>query len=91
MLTPRICYRPGSKWSDLIRHLSLLLLMMLISEEVERSLRRPVVLPLTSEVQHDNHFDCFLSAVFSRWRRLGILSLARLDRLITKRMYGRAL
>ena len=42
--------RLGSKWSDLIRHLSLLLLMMFASEEVGRSLLRPVVLPLTSEV-----------------------------------------
>ena len=36
LLTTRICYRLGSKRSDLTRHLSLLLLMMFLSEEVGR-------------------------------------------------------
>ena len=54
--------------------------MMLLSEEARRPLQRPVQLPLTSEVQHGNRIDCARSAVLARWRRVGILSLARLGR-----------
>ena len=53
---------------------------MRCSEEMRRPLQRPVQLPLTSEVQHGNHIDCSRGAVFTRWWRLGILSLARLAR-----------
>ena len=52
--------------------------MMLLSKEARRPLQRPVQLPLTNEVQHGNRIDCSRSAVFAWWRRLGILSLARL-------------
>jgi len=52
--------------------------MMLLSEEARRPLQRQVQLPLTEEVQHGNRIDCSRSAVLARWRRLGILSLARL-------------
>jgi hypothetical protein len=52
--------------------------MMLLSEEAKRPLQRPVQLPLTSEVQHGNRIDYSRSAVFARWRRVGILPLARL-------------
>src|ERR1019366_8528758 len=56
--------------------------MMLLSKEARRPLQRPVQLPLTNEVQHGNRIDCSRSAVFAWWRRLGILSLARLARII---------
>ena len=52
--------------------------IMLCSEEVRRPLQRPVKLLLTSEVQNGNHIDRSFGAVFARWRRLGIPSLAQL-------------
>jgi hypothetical protein len=52
--------------------------MMLLSEEARRPLQGPLQLPLTSEVHHGNRIDYSRSAVFARWRRVGILSLARL-------------
>src|SRR5208282_175359 len=73
-----------SRWSNVTRHPSSSLLYLLHSEEVGRPLQRPVQLPLTSEVQHGNRIDCSLGAVFARWRRLGILSLARLARSRTR-------
>jgi hypothetical protein len=56
--------------------------MTLISEEVRRPLQRPVQLPPSSEVQHVDHIDCSVGGVFARWRGLGLLSLARLARLL---------
>jgi len=55
--------------------------MILLSEEERRPLQGPVQLPLTSEVQHGNRIDYSRSAVLTRWRRVGILSLARLAQI----------
>jgi len=52
--------------------------IMLCSEEIGRLLQRSAQLSSTSEVQHGNLIDCSFGAVFARWWRLGILSLARL-------------
>ena len=59
--------------------------MMLCSEEVRRPFQRPVSFLLQSEVQHVNHIDRSSGAVFARWRRLGILPVARLARLQDER------
>ena len=56
---------------------------MLRSEEVIRPLQRSVQLPLIGEVSHGNDLDYSPGAVFARWRGLGILSLAPLNRAIT--------
>ena len=60
--------------------------MMLLSEEARRPFQRPVQLPLTDEVQHGNRIDCSRSSISARWRRLGILSLARLAQSQTERV-----
>jgi hypothetical protein len=58
---------------------------MRCGEEMTWPLQRPVQLPRTNEVHHVNHIDCSFSAVFARWRGLGILSLARLARTAGER------
>ena len=58
--------------------------ILLLSEEVRRLFQWPVPLPLQVRLQDGNHIDCSLSADLIRWRGLGILSLAPLDRAITE-------
>ena len=58
--------------------------ILLLSEEVKRLFQWPVPLPLQVRLQDVNHIDCSLSADLIRWRGLGILSLAPLDRAITE-------
>jgi hypothetical protein len=58
---------------------------MVASEEAGRLLQDSPRLRPANEVTNGNPSDCSDSAVFARWRRLGILSLAPLDRATVRR------
>ena len=58
---------------------------MVASEEAGRLLQDSPRLRPANEVTNGNPSDCSDSAVFARWRRLGILSLAPLDRTTGRR------
>ena len=55
-------------------------------KRLRRPLQRLVQLPLKSEVQHGDPFDCSVGSVLARWRWVGILPLARLTRLPDERV-----
>ena len=56
--------------------------MMVDSKEARQTLEKQSRFLLQMRLQNANRIDCSRGAVFARWRGLGVLSLAWLDRAI---------